>query len=52
AGKIWEVLGRNNEIDINAMSRVTKIEKIDCYCALGWLAREGKITARISVRKR
>jgi hypothetical protein len=52
AGKIWEVLGRNNEIDINAMSRVTKIEKMDCYCALGWLAREGKITARITVRKR
>jgi len=52
AGKIWEVLGRNNEIDINAMSRVTKIEKIDCYCALGWLAREGKITARVTVRKR
>ena len=52
AGKIWEVLGRNNEIDINAMSRVTKIEKIDCYGALGWLAREGKITARITVRKR
>ncbi len=52
AGKIWEILGRNNEIDINAMSRVTKIEKMDCYCALGWLAREGKITARISVRKK
>ena len=52
AGKIWEVLGRNNEIDINAMSRITKIEKIDCYSALGWLAREGKITARITVRKK
>lgn len=52
AGKIWEILGRNNEIDINAISRVTKIEKMDCYYALGWLAREGKITARISVRKK
>lgn len=52
AGKIWEILGRNNEIDINAISRVTKIGKMDCYSALGWLAREGKITARITVRKK
>jgi hypothetical protein len=52
AGKIWEVLGKNNEIDINAISRVTNIEKMDCYCALGWLAREGKITARVTVRKK
>jgi hypothetical protein len=52
AGKIWEVLAKNNDIDINAISRVTKIEKLDCYSALGWLGREGKITARITVRKR
>ena len=52
AGKIWQILGRNNEIDINAISRITKIEKMDCYSALGWLAREGKITARIAVRKK
>jgi len=52
AGKVWDVLGRNNEIDVNAISRVTNIEKRDCYSALGWLAREGKITARVTVRKR
>ena len=52
AGKIWEVLGKTNEIDINAISRVTRIGKNDCYSALGWLAREGKITARVNVRKR
>ena len=52
AGKIWEVLGRNCEIDVNAISRMTKIDKLDCYSALGWLAREGKITAKVTVRKR
>lgn len=52
AGKVWQVLGGSNEIDVNAISRVTKIEKMDCYSALGWLAREGRITARITVRKR
>jgi len=52
AGKVWDVLARNNEIDINSIARVTNISKYDCYSALGWLAREGKISARISVRKR
>lgn len=52
AGKVWQVLGGSNEIDVNAISRLTKIEKMDCYSALGWLAREGRITARITVRKR
>jgi len=52
AGKVWQVLGDSNEIDVNAISRLTKIEKMDCYSALGWLAREERITARITVRKR
>ena len=52
AGKVWDVLCKRNEIDVSAISRVTKIEKMDCYSALGWLAREGKITARITVRKK
>ncbi len=52
AGKVWQILGGSNEIDVNAISRLTKIEKMDCYSALGWLAREGSITARITVRKR
>ena len=52
AGNVWQVLGGSNEIDVNAISRLTKIEKMDCYSALGWLAREGRITARITVRKR
>ena len=52
AGKVWLVLGGSNEIDVNAISRLTKIEKMDCYSALGWLAREGRITARITVRKK
>lgn len=52
AGKIWDVLGRSNDIDITAISRMTKIPKYDCYSALGWLAREGKITAKITIKKR
>ena len=52
AGKVWHVLGKRNDIDVNSISRMCKIPKHDCYQALGWLAREGKISARISVRKK
>ncbi|MCK5112083.1 MAG: winged helix-turn-helix domain-containing protein [Thermoplasmatales archaeon] len=52
AGKVWKTLGRNNEVDISSISRSAKIEKRDCYTALGWLAREGKITAKIKVKRK
>lgn len=52
AGKVWEVLDNRNEIDISAISRLAKIEKIDCYSALGWLAREGKIIAKTTVKRK
>ena len=52
AGKVWSALNKDKEIDVSAISRLTKIEKKDCYSALGWLACEGKITARITVRKK
>ncbi len=52
AGKVWKILDSTNEVDVNTIARIAKIEKRDCYSALGWLAREGKITAKIKVRKR
>ncbi len=52
AGKIWDVLTKSSEIDITAMAREAKIPKTDCYAAIGWLAREGKITGKVLVRKK
>ena len=52
AGKVWEILGKNSEIDVNTISRITNIPKWDCYSALGWLACEGKITAKIKVKRK
>jgi len=51
AGKVWSVIGRS-EIDVSAIARLSKINKNDCYSALGWLAREGKITAKVTVKKK
>ncbi|MEA3458971.1 MAG: winged helix-turn-helix domain-containing protein [Candidatus Thermoplasmatota archaeon] len=52
AGKVWNVLGSRSEIDVSAITRISKIKKRNCYSALGWLAREGKITAKITVKKK
>ena len=52
AGKVWEVLHKRNDLDISVIARLSKVKKKDCYSALGWLAREGKVTAKIAVRKK
>lgn len=52
AGKVWKVLGTRTDIDVSAIARLSNIKKGDCYSAIGWLAREGKITAKIMVRKK
>ncbi|MBS3748952.1 MAG: winged helix-turn-helix domain-containing protein, partial [Candidatus Thermoplasmatota archaeon] len=52
AGKVWEVLHKRNDLDISGIARLSKVKKRDCYSAIGWLAREGKITAKVAVRKK
>lgn len=52
AGRVWKVLQKRNDIDVSSIARQAKVRKSDCYSALGWLAREGKISAKIAVRKK
>lgn len=52
AGKVWEILHKRNDLDISVIARLSKVKKRDCYSAIGWLAREGKVTAKISVRRK
>ena len=52
AGKVWDVLKKRNDFDVTTISRLSKVSKKDCYSALGWLAKEEKISAKIAVRKK
>ena len=52
AGKVWEVLKKRNDLDVTTISRLSKVSKKDCYSALGWLAKEEKISAKIAIRKK
>lgn len=44
AGKIWEALNENPQLSIKELKSATKLKDNDLHLALGWLARENKVT--------
>lgn len=44
AGKVWQMLGIKDEIDITTLPKALKGKGEVIYQALGWLAHEDKIT--------
>ena len=45
AGKVWRLIDTKGQVEIPAIVKLNQIEIQDAYSALGWLAREDKITA-------
>lgn len=43
AGLVWAAL-ENGELNVKAVKKTTKLTEKDLNLALGWLAREGKIS--------
>ena len=43
AGKIWNTLSTQEDIDISTIAKTTQIPVRDAYSAIGWLARENKL---------
>ena len=43
AGKIWNTL-QNGALSSKALKKATKLKEAELNLALGWLAREGKLT--------
>lgn len=45
AGLVWSVLSEGGKASLKAVKKATKIKaEKDLYAALGWLAKEGKLT--------
>ncbi len=45
AGLVWNALNEGGKMGIKALKKATKIRaEKDLYAALGWLAKEGKLT--------
>lgn len=43
AGAIWGAL-QNGALNLKALKKTTKLKNEELYLALGWLAREGKVS--------
>ncbi len=43
AGLVWGAL-QNGALGVKAIKKATKLKNEDLYLALGWLAREGKLS--------
>jgi hypothetical protein len=46
AGKVWSTVAKQGEIDISTIAKTVQIPEVDAYAALGWLARENKVTCK------
>lgn len=44
AGTVWQALNGADALGVKQLKKITKLKDKDLYAALGWLAREDKIT--------
>lgn len=47
AGKVWRTLDSKGEASLSQLPKLVKEKDATVYQALGWLAREGKVTYRL-----
>lgn len=52
AGKVYTLLNTYTEIDLTYIPKLTGITLDDTFFALGWLAKEGKISAKKVIPKK
>ena len=44
AGEVWTALDAKGTLGVKALKKATKLKEKEIYAAMGWLAREGKIS--------
>ncbi|MCM1033318.1 MAG: winged helix-turn-helix domain-containing protein [Odoribacter sp.] len=44
AGAVWQALSVADALGLKQLKKATKLKDKETFAALGWLAREGKIT--------
>lgn len=47
AGTVWNALNEAETLGIKQLKKVTKLKDKEVFAALGWLAREGKVTITV-----
>ena len=44
AGLVWNALNGNGKLTLKKIKKATKFKEKEIYAALGWLARQAKVT--------
>ena len=44
AGQVWNALNESGKLTVKELKKATKLKEKELYAALGWLAREGKVS--------
>lgn len=44
AGLVWAALNEQGKLGVKGLKKATKLKEKEIYAALGWLAREGKVS--------
>ena len=44
AGQVWNALNESGKLTVTGLKKATKLKEKELYAALGWLAREGKVS--------
>ena len=44
AGQVWNALNESGKLTVKGLKKATKLTEKELYAALGWLAREGKVS--------
>lgn len=47
AGTIWVALNTADAVGVKQLKKMTKLKDKEVYAALGWLARENKVTINV-----
>lgn len=48
AGLVWNALAEANVLSVKQLKKITKLKDKETYAAIGWLARENKVTLQDS----
>lgn len=48
AGQVWEAVNEGDTLSTKQIKKIAKLKDKELFAALGWLAREGKVSFQTS----
>jgi hypothetical protein len=46
AGEVWKALNEGDVLSTKQIKKITKLKDKEIFAAIGWLAREGKVSVQ------